>query len=257
MELPSFNQFISFLSAALAVVIVLRIVRQHLLVAPYKAFAVMLGVIVLRDVAVSIPPYTSPAYSAVWALTLPFLLVAHVWAALETLRAVAQLYPKIGNFAVRLFFACLIATIVVCCLGLPFELHRMTGQERLLREVFLVHRSVDSWVAGTLLLVAAFFARFPAPLKQPPRNLVLHTMLLTCYFGGYGVLFFAENLAQLGAVAVVERLQLSFVVVLYAIWAIGLSARGQQSEPWPEIDVILLESLEPRPNLAFGHAEQK
>jgi hypothetical protein len=203
----------------------------------------MLGVVLVRDGVVSIPAYDTHAYAVAWAWTLPVLLAAQLWAGLDTLRAVARLYPKIGRFAVRLFLTCLAITVVVCCLGLPFELHRLRDEEAALRALFLLHRSVDSWIAGTLILVAVFFARFPAPLKQPPRNLVLHTILLSLYFGGYAALFFTENLTSLGSALLVERLQFALVVALYAVWAAGLSKDGETSEAWPEIDVVVLRTL--------------
>lgn len=203
----------------------------------------MLGVVLARDGVVSIPRYGTHAYAVAWAWTLPALLLAQVWAGLDTLKAVARLYPKIGRFAVRLFLACLAITVAVCCLGLPFELHRLRGEEAALRALFFLHRSVDSWIAGTLVLVAVFFARFPAPLKQPPRNLVIHTMLLSLYFAGYGAMFFAENLAPLGSIVFVERLQFFLVAVLYSVWAMCLSKNGEISEPWPEIDVMVLRTV--------------
>jgi len=203
----------------------------------------MLGVVLVRDGVVSIPSYDTHAYAVAWAWTLPVLLAAQVWAGLDTLKAVARLYPKIGRFAVRLFLVCLAVTVAVCCLGLPFELHRLRDEEAALRALFLLQRLVDSWIAGTLILVAVFFARFPAPMKQPPRNLVLHTILLSVYFGGYAALFFAENLTSLGSAVFVERLQFVLVVVLYSVWAAGLSKSGETSEPWPEVDVMVLRIL--------------
>ncbi len=203
----------------------------------------MLGVVLVRDGVMSIPRYNTHAYTVAWEWSLPILLAAQIWAGLDTLKAVARLYPKIGNFAVRLFLLCLAITAVVCCLGLPLELHRLKGQEALLRTLFLLQRSVDSWMAGTLILVAVFFARFPAPLKQPPRNLVLHSILLSAYFSGYGLLFFAENLAPLGGISFFEHLQIVLLVLLYAVWATCLSRRGETSEPWPEVDVVVLRSI--------------
>jgi hypothetical protein len=203
----------------------------------------MLGVVLVRDGVVSIPSYNTHAYAVTWAWTLPALLAAQLWVGLDALRAVARLYPKIGGFAVRLFLVCLAITVVVCCLGLPFELHRLKGEEAALRALFLLHRSVDSWIAGTLVLVAVFFARFPAPLKQPPRNLVVHTMLLSLYFGGYAALFFIENLASLGSVVIAERLEFILIIGLYSAWAVCLSKKGETSEPWPEIDVMVLRTL--------------
>ena len=243
MGLSALERFLWAASAVLAAAIIWRIIQQKLWKSPFRAFGLMLGVVLARDVIVSIPPYDTPAYTLAWAWTLPILLAAQVWAGLDTLRAVARLYPKIGNFAVRLFLACLAITIFVCCVGLPFELDRLGREEAALRSLFLLHRWADSCIAGTLILVAVFFARFPAPLKQPPRNLVMHTMLLSAYFSGYAVLFFAENLASLGAIRVVEHLQFALVVVLYALWTMGLSKRGETSQPWPEIDVMVLRTL--------------
>lgn len=208
----------------------------------------MLCVVLVRDMALSIPHFQTHTYAVIWELSLPPLLLAQLWAGLDTLRAVARLYPKIGKFAVRIFLSCLVATVALCCLSLPFELHRLAGQETLLRSLFLLHRCVDGWIAGTLILVAVFFARFPAPSKQPPHNLVIHTVLLSAYFSGYAVLFVAENLAPLGAAATVERSQFGLVVALYVIWAISLSKKGERSQPWPQIDVILLKKAVGQPN---------
>lgn len=203
----------------------------------------MLTVVLLRDAALSIPSYYTHTYALIWEWSLPALLAAQIWAGFDTLRAVAQLYPKIGDFAARIFLICLSITVIACCVTLPFELHRVAGEETALRTLFLLHRCVDGWMAGTLTLVAIFFARFPAPLKQPPRNLVMHTVLLSTYFGGYAILFVSENLAPLGAVAALERVQFILIVLLYSVWACGLSRRGEKSEPWPQIDVIVLKTV--------------
>ena len=246
MGLSRFDHILWFTSAVLATLIIVRIRQQRLLVSPLNSFAWMLGAVVTRDALLSIPAYDTHAYAVLWELSLPFLLAAQLWAGYDTLRAVARLYPKIGKFAIRLFLTCLAVTVAVCCLTVPFELHLLQGGEKLLRALFLLNRSVDSWIAGTLILVSLFFARSPAPEKQPPRNLVLHTVLLSIYFGTYAVLFLAENLAPLGALAALERTQFFVVAVLYASWAISLSRGGEKSEPWPQLDVIVLETLHQR-----------
>ena len=203
----------------------------------------MLSAVLWRDAVVSIPRYDSHAYTVAWEWTLPVLLAAQLWAGLDTLRAVARLYPKFGRFVLRLYLSCLGISVAVCCLSLPFELRRLSGGEQLLRELFLLQRSVDSWIAVTLILVSVFLARYPAPSKKPPRNLVLHTFLLTSYFGGYGILFIAENLTVLGGAAIVERAQFVMILLVYAAWAAGLSKEGAHSEPWPQLDVILLRTV--------------
>lgn len=244
MDLSRLDQVLWLASAALAAAIIARILQQGLFRSPLKSFAWMLGVVLMRDATLSVPRYNTHAYAVIWEWTLPALLAAQLWAGFDTLRAIARLYPKIGKFAVRLFLACLAITVIVCCLSLPFELHRLAGPEALLRSLFLLHRCVDSWIAGTLILVAVFFARSPAPLRRPPRNLVMHTLLLSLYFGGYAALFLAENLAPLGAVATLERVQFGLVILLYTVWLICLSRSGENRDPWPQMDIMLLRTVE-------------
>jgi hypothetical protein len=258
-DLSQFDQGLWFDSAVLAATIIGRIVQQHLFAPPFKSFALMLAVVVARDIVLAISGFDSKAYVLIWGWSLPVLLGVQTWAAFDTLRAVARLYPKIGNSAIRLFLGCLAITVIAGCVVVPLELHRVAGSElhrvaghvALMRAAFLLQRCVDSWIAGTLVLVALFFARSPAPLNQPPRNLVLHTMLLSLYFGGYGVILFVKNLVPIGAAQTqtMDRIHFSAVVLLYAIWATCLSAKGQNTGPWPQVDVIVLDPLAPQGQL--------
>ncbi len=212
-----------------------------MLAPPFNALAAMLGVGLLRDLVMFIPRYDTHAYAVIWECSLVPLLAAQAWAAVAALNAIARLYPKISRFAARVFLVCLATTALACCTGLPFEIHRIGGNEGILRTLFLLHRWLDSLIAGTLILTSWFFLRFPAPIKQPPRNLVMHTLLLTFYFSAYAVLFFAENLAPLGAIASLERFQSALVVVLYAAWAICITPKGEQSKAWPRVDLVLVQ----------------
>ncbi len=221
-----------------------RILQQRLFASPLGGLAWMLAMVLARDAIMAIPSYRSHSYTVAWEWTLPPLLAVQVWAGLDTLRAVARLYPKFGNFAVRLYLVCMAISVAACCVSLPFELGRLSGEETFLRALFLLQRWVDSWIAGTLMLVSVFLARFPAPSKKPPRNLVLHTVLLTIYFAGYAVLFLTENLTTLGGAAIAERAQLALTLLVFAAWATGLSKEGAGSESWPQIDVILLRTVD-------------
>lgn len=202
----------------------------------------MMMVVLCRDAVVSIPRYDSHAYTLAWEWTLPALLIAQAWAGLDTLTAVERLYRTFGSLVIRLYWLCLAISVAVCGVVLPFELRRLTRDEAELRSLFLLQRCVDSWIALTLILVSVFLACFTAPSKKPSRNLVLHTILLSAYFGGYAALFVAENLTPLGGAVIVERAQFVLVALLYAGWALGISKQGAESEPWPQIDVILLRS---------------
>lgn len=230
-------------SAILPVLIIGRIIHQRLYAPPFDAFVLMLGVVIGRDVVLASLHYDSHPYIIVWEFSLPVVLVSQIYAGLQTLIAVARLYPRFGAFTVRLFLACLTLTVACCCLGLPFELHRLGGEEAFLRSFFLAQRWVDSSIAGTLILTSLFLMRRPAPPRQPSANLILHTTLLSVYFTGYAALFFFENLVPLGAMQVMERVQFSLVVLLYAIWTIRLSLKRQRTGLWTEVDAILLRKV--------------
>lgn len=250
MDLTVLDHTLRLLSITLEIAVLLRIVQQRLLVSPLGSVALMLGVVLARDIVVSIPNYDSRGYAVSWEWTLPPLLAAQVWAGLDNLRAVARLYPEFGRFAVRLYLTCLAISGTVCSLTIPFELRRVSGGEAVLRALFLSQRCIDSWIAGTLILVSVFLAWAPAPANKPPRNLVLNTILLSAYFGGYGLLFLIENLTSLGGAVTAERAQFVLVICVYAAWAAGLSRKGESSEPWPRIDVFLLRAIGAVPNPA-------
>jgi hypothetical protein len=221
-------------------VIIYRIIRQRLFAPPFRGFLCMMIVVLWRDAVVSIPSYDSHAYTVAWEWTLPVLLIAQACAGLDTLNAVERLYRTFGRLVIRLYLFCLAISLLISGAALPFELRRVTSEEAQLRSLFLLQRCVDSWIALTLILVSLFLARFTAPSKKPSRNLVLHTILLSAYFAGYAALFIAENLTALGGAVILERVQFVLVVLLYASWAAGISKQGAESEPWPQIDVILL-----------------
>ena len=243
MGLSTLDNLLWFLSAALPIVIIARIVHQRLYIAPFDAFVLMLGVVVARDVVLACLHYNSHPYVLVWAYSLPVILVSQIYAGLQTLISVARLYPRFGRLAVRLFATCLALTLAFCCVGLPFELHRLGGGEALLRSFFLVQRWVDSSLAGTLILASLFLMRSPAPPKQPPLNLVLHTTLLSIYFSGYAVLFLVENLTSLGSAQTFERVQFFLIVLLYLMWASRLSLKRQRLVAWKETEAILLRRV--------------
>ncbi len=241
--LSTIDHVLWFLSAVLPILIIGRIVQQRLYRAPFDALALMLGVVVARDVLLACLRYDSHPYVLVWSYSLPVILVSQIYAGLQTLISVARLYPRFGRLAVLLFLTCLALTLAFCCVGLPFELHRLSGGEAVLRSFFLAQRWVDSSIAGTLILTSLFLMRSPAPPKQPPFNLVLHTTLLSIYFSGYAVLFFVENLTSLGSAQIFERAQFSLIVVLYLMWASCLSLKRQRPIAWKQIEAFSLRRV--------------
>jgi len=228
-----------FLSAALPILIIARIIYERIYVPPFDGFAFMLGVVVARDLVLACLHYGSHRYTIAWEFSLPVILVSQIYAALQNVVSITRIYPRFGKAAVRLFLGCFVVIALCCCLGLPFELHYITGESAVLRMFFLAQRWVDGCIAGTLLIACGILMRSPAPPRKPAANLVLHTCLLTIYFGGYSVLFFLENLAPLGAQQNVERAQFALVVFLYTLWATCLSAKRQRSRRWPEVTAIL------------------
>jgi hypothetical protein len=218
----------SFSAIALAKIISLGLWRKP----PLNAFAVTLLVGVLRDIALSRIPYESHAYTVAWEASLPLTLGSHALAAVAAYAAIADLYPKIGHFAVWLFVSCLALAALCCCGTLPWELNRIGGNQAFVRSLFLLWRWVDGLAAGGLVLASAFLFRFPRPLKRMPSNLLWHTALLAGYFSAYSFAALAENLMPMGAAAWIERAQFAMVALLYAAWTLALSRQGEESAAW-------------------------
>lgn len=233
-----------FASAVTPIVIIGRVIHERLYTKPFAAFVWMLAIGFLRDGALAALHYGSHLYVLVWQISLPILLILQLYAGFATLNSVARLYRRFGNFVTRLCLLCLVLTLISCCVILPFELHHFDGDEVILRALFLAQRWVATSVTGTLSLVALFLLRSPAPPKQPPQNLVRHTILLTLYFGGYSFLFFVENVVSLGAAQLLERLQFTFVIVLYVLWATCLSRKGQRSDAWADVTAISFRRMQ-------------
>jgi hypothetical protein len=232
--MPLIDKVLWGLTTVLPVLVLFRLLQQFLIYR-YRAFAAMLGAGVARDLLLMCVPYTTPAYRLAWMLSLPVLLLVQTWASVAAYQAIASIYPKIGKFAPRLFAACLFAAAFGCALLLPVETRLIGGRDAPLRCLLLAYRWIDSLAAGGLLLAVAFLSRFPAPLKLVPRNLKLHTGLLAAYFSAYGVTCLLENATRLGSIMAIERIHFALIALLYAGWG-TLSAQGERSEAWPQID---------------------
>lgn len=236
-----------YLSICLPVMLLLRLFQQGLWkVSPYGAFAVFLGVGLARDLVLLVPGYTTHLFTQLWEVTLPVLLLSQIGAGVSTYRAIASLYPKIGRFAAWLFGACLLAACAAGLALLPLEVKRIGAAEAELRVLFLVQRWVATLLAGGLTLAVLFLARFPAPLRRMPTNIGVHTICIAVYFTSYAILYTLENTKALGGVAWAEVAQLGLVVLMYGIWTMKLSAAGQVSERWPELDPEVGEMLDAR-----------
>jgi hypothetical protein len=202
---------------------------------PLTSFAFMLLISVLCDLAFFGLSNESHAYAVAWEAVLPIRLASQAWAAFSTYQAVASLYQRMGRFAVWLFAGALSLAVLICCGTLPWEIRRIGGNESFIRAMFLLYRWVDGIAAGGLILTCGFLAGLPRPMKLLSSNLIRHTLLLALYFATVAALFLVENLGHLGGAIWLERLHFMFVGLLYAGWAVGLSKRGEASEPWPEI----------------------
>ncbi len=256
MELPRAYDVLRYLSIFAPLLILVRLSSQRLLrTRPYTAFASMITVGLLRDVILLLPSdYRSHSYALAWEITLPFLLLAQAVAAVATYAAIASLYAKIGAFAVRLYGGALAATAIGCCIGLPFETRHIAGVEASVRSLFLLDRWMNSLMAGGLILAVVYLARFPRPLRVMPSNLMLHTTLLSAYYALYSIVPFLLNLVPLGQGLWVQVVLLTAVLALYVCWITGLSAEGERTEAWPEIDPRTLVHIEARHRaiLEFG-----
>jgi hypothetical protein len=227
--------YLRYLSIGLPVILLFRLVQLGLWsINPYSGLCAYLVIGILRDLILLRPNYQTHAYTVLWESTLPMLLFGQVIAGLATYQAIAELYPKIGRFAVRLFAACLLVACLGCLAFLPLEMRRIGAEEAQLRVLFLIQRWVASILVGGLLLAVVFLSRYPAPLKRMPRNISVHTACIAAYFAAYAILYELENL------------QLATLCGIYVVWIVGLSQKGEVREPWPELDPAVKMLLDRR-----------
>lgn len=249
-----------FLTGALSAIVFVRILSLGIWrKQPLTSFAFMLLISLLCDVAFFGLSNESHAYTVAWEAVSPLRLTSHAWAAFSAYVAVANLYQKIGRFAVRLFATALSIAVLFCCGTFPLELRHIGGNESFVRSMFLLYRWVDGLAAGGLILACGFLAAFPRPMKRMSSNLIRHTLLLALYFASAAVLFLTENLAHLGAAVWPERGHFLFVGLLYAGWTISLSKQGEESEPWPDLPPEVQNFIRDRNDFArvLGHHARK
>lgn len=249
-------QALWYASPVLSLCVLHRLWRERLRSITYEGFAIMLVVGIARDVVLMNAPFESRLYSQLWAATLPLALVSQAVAALGTYAAIARLYPKLGRFGVGVFLGALVLTAVASCIVVPFETRRMTGGETMLRTLFALDRWIHTLIAGALLLAVAFLARYPRPLKRMPRNLVVHTWLLSAFFSVYAVLPFVLNLVPLGGAPAAQAIASLLVLAICVGWIFGLSAEGEATEPWPAVDEGIGALIERRNERALQLGEE-
>ena len=91
-----------WLTSAFSAILLAKLWRSGLLT-QHTPFARLLAVGLARDaVLICFPP--THAYTLAWMITLPILLHAQAAAAVGCYGRIADLYPGIGRFAVRLYF---------------------------------------------------------------------------------------------------------------------------------------------------------
>jgi hypothetical protein len=221
-----------YLSIVLTGATLFKLIQQRLSrQAPFPAFAAMLAIGLARDLVLLVVPYESHSYTIAWEVSLPPLLLAHLWAALATFGALTSLYQRPGKFATGLLVTSLAITVILCCAAMPFETLLIARAEALLRTLFLLNRWVDSLCAGTLIFAAVFLS---TRVKMLPANLLRHTCLLAGYFTAGSLTWLIENLTPLGAAVWVERADFAAVSLLYIGWICLLSRSGERAVYWPK-----------------------
>lgn len=239
------NDILSNLLTILSIGAAARLLQQRLfLKLPFLALGSMLLLSAVRDLVLLAVPYESHLYAVLWEWTLPPLLLAHSWAAFSAYQRLTGLYPKLGDFVSGLLATCLAAAVIICCVLTPFETPRIGGNELILRTMFLLYRWVDTICAGALLLAVVFFSRLPSPLKRPPRNVLLHAVLLALYLSAHAITCFAENLAPLGASELIENLYFVSASALCAVWICAMRAEGEESVRWPLLNAAIATRID-------------
>jgi hypothetical protein len=232
-----------WLSSACCALALARLVRERLYSAHWLCFGAMLAIGIGRDVALRLsgPPATSATYLRVFVLTLPLYLAAECGAAIALSRAIAKQYPRIGTFAVWLFGGSLTVA------GLASLVTVQAGWYGALQTEVLAYRLVSFTLAGGLLIAAGVLSLFPAPALRLAANLRLHTRLFAAYLGVYVVGYWMLDRAPQ---SLANAVTVGGSALLYATWALRLSAAGERVTPWPRMSEELASAVRQRSRAA-------
>ena len=220
-------------TAALPLLVVVRLAQVRLLTrAPYDGLAAFCLTVTVTDILHFWLPTSTARYTDLWEATLPAVLCAHVFVCVRSYQAIVALYPKIGRWAHAVFLLCAGVAGLLTLIGVPWELAHIQGAESGVRIWILILHFTDGICGGALVLLVLYFSRYPKPLQTLPRNLLVHTTLITSYFVSYSLIALLKNFTSLtdATMQTVHRAHFGFIAALYVAWLFGVSRRGENAE---------------------------
>lgn len=157
----------------------------------YRFFCLFLASEILRSIALTvIGPPTGVAYTNLWVATEPPMQLLAILMVLEVHTAICEHYPRIGRFARWLLIGAMAVAVLLCAATVLVDLNAMNWRRPILRAVYLSRRCVTSILVTFLVLIGAYFRRYPRPLK---RNIVVHANALLVFFAVEACGYLAVN----------------------------------------------------------------
>ena len=187
---------------------------------PYAFFASFLAANLSRSLVLVCIDFRSHAYTLIWSVSEPLLLILQLLAVAEVYDHICAAYPGVARYKYRL----LAITGVLASTASAFTL--VIGMNRVTVWHYFIAVTAKSFVATSsvvfLVLVWALFRHFPVDRGS---NLRIHWRVLTVYFSlnAGGLLAMITWPGQVW----INIAVLAGVIICYSIWAAAFSAKGE------------------------------
>jgi len=212
--------------AALASLVLRRIVPPYRWFASYLAFGAALGV----GLHFAGDPNTKRTYATAWMVTEPILLLLLVLTTAEIVGKVPEHYRGFGSFGRQKLRRLLDIAVAVALLSSVIE--AAGPQWKLswlawLRFAIVLHRITTSTMAVYLILVAVFVSRVHVPFR---RNLLIHSRLFAGYLTLQTPIMLVAAVITHGTV-VLNNFLTGGSAILFLGWTILLTREGEALPP--------------------------
>ena len=163
-------------------------------------------------------------YYYIWIYTQPVLWLLAILVVLELFRRILQKYQGLQSASHTFFLGTSAIAVLVSVVAVALA----SGSPQLLSHHFmLIERGVYSTLSLLLIGLVGFVWWFPIPVA---RNLVLHVLTYTVFFGSMSISIVARNLLGTEAASMTNLIRFAITITCQLVWIFLLSRQGEDVE---------------------------
>lgn len=191
----------------------------------YRVFWIYLAVRTARSALLYLFFSDRPsAYSWAWVLTQPFIWVLYIFIVLELFSLIFKEFPGIYTLSRWVLAGGLTLGVALSAASLTATSGPASAKYPVLRYYTLVERGVESSLLIFLLILMAFLAWYPVPLR---RNTLAHSMVYCVFFISSTAVLLVRNMVGAEVYAMVSTGVLAISAVCALAWLVLFTREGE------------------------------